>query len=229
MILTPLLSKVDPNRFVFEIPSAETINHIVVFLTGVTPFPEGLGATVHFLWPGKQEWQLLGMSVVVQVPPIPIVSHTHRSSRLSNTKPSAIFRLRGTAVPSQASAFSSTNAPTSHVTATLGILVEDLSSVEAQVAALHPVADATNANASPQSGTLALRNNQPQQLPDPVQLAIKVGRHLFNFLSSFSPGPNQAHGGLISADELGQALERWLRTFEAKLKNGGLGWLEAQD
>ena len=47
-------------KFAAQIPNAETVNHIVVFLTGAVPFQPGYGATVHFLWPGK-EWRLLGM------------------------------------------------------------------------------------------------------------------------------------------------------------------------
>ena len=58
-----------------EIIDAESVNHVVIFLTGAIPFPEGMGGAVYFSWPqpgGGQSWQLLGT--------------------ISNTKPSAIFR-----------------------------------------------------------------------------------------------------------------------------------------
>jgi hypothetical protein len=56
----------------------------VVFLLGTIPFDPGYAATVHFLWPGGENgWKLLGM--------------------LSNEKPSAIFRLRGTIISSSSS------------------------------------------------------------------------------------------------------------------------------
>ncbi|KAI8997842.1 hypothetical protein BDB01DRAFT_772641 [Pilobolus umbonatus] len=63
--------QVDVNKYVFELPDAASVNHIVVFL--LAPLDVGHAATVHLLWPNK-EWQLLG--------------------GLSNDKASAIFRLK---------------------------------------------------------------------------------------------------------------------------------------
>ncbi|CAH1787190.1 unnamed protein product [Owenia fusiformis] len=62
-------------RFVFNIPEADNINHVVVFMTGATPFPENMGGAVHFSWPGSDgsSWQLLG--------------------HITNQKPSAIFKI----------------------------------------------------------------------------------------------------------------------------------------
>ena len=72
------MTQVDETHAYFELISASTINHICVFLLGdgegpllyaivdgfsccvIVLFPEGYGATVHFLWPGKGS-QLLGM------------------------------------------------------------------------------------------------------------------------------------------------------------------------
>ncbi len=74
------LQQIDETHACFELPVAETINHICVFLLGtgawfnieqrqqlphstsctIVPFPEGYGATVHLFWPGKG-FQLLGM------------------------------------------------------------------------------------------------------------------------------------------------------------------------
>ena len=74
------LQQLDETHAAFELPQAETINHICVFLLGTgasptrsdvgnlltdrraVPFPEGYGASVHFFWPGKG-FQLLGMCV----------------------------------------------------------------------------------------------------------------------------------------------------------------------
>ena len=59
---------------------------------------------------------------------------------LRNTKPSAIFKLRGTAIPSKSSgtgnAFTAGSAPPSGVTASLGISIETDDVVDAQMAAL---------------------------------------------------------------------------------------------
>jgi hypothetical protein len=49
------------NKYIFELPDAASINHIVVFLLGTVPFDSGYAATVHFLWPGSEgNWKLLG-------------------------------------------------------------------------------------------------------------------------------------------------------------------------
>ena len=43
--------QISENQVVFNIQEADNINHIVVFMTGQTPFPDGLGGagTVNFL------------------------------------------------------------------------------------------------------------------------------------------------------------------------------------
>lgn len=59
-----------------NIPEADSLNHIVVFLTGNMPLPVGQAGAVYFSWPDPAEppsWILLGY--------------------ISNTKPSAIFKL----------------------------------------------------------------------------------------------------------------------------------------
>lgn len=79
-LLQTNLQQVDQTHALFEIPAAEKVNHVCVFLLGTgehlhlfvtlalslipdpVPFPEGYGATVHFFWPGKGT-QVLGMYV----------------------------------------------------------------------------------------------------------------------------------------------------------------------
>ncbi|KAF8497528.1 DUF775-domain-containing protein [Russula emetica] len=119
-LLQTNLQQIDETNAAFELPAAETINHVCVFLLGSVPFPDGYGATVHFFWPGKG-FQLLGM--------------------LSNEKPSAIFRLRGNFVSQSTSsqaAFFNPAQPTTGagVTAVLGISIEPLPRIFEQVNAL---------------------------------------------------------------------------------------------
>jgi len=68
----------EPAKFVFRVDEVAAVNHLTVFMTGVEPFPAGLGAAVYLGWPvgGELAWQLLGF--------------------LTNEKPSAIFRVSGT-------------------------------------------------------------------------------------------------------------------------------------
>ena len=37
------MQQVGETQFVFNVPDADSINHIVLFLTGTTPFPDGMG------------------------------------------------------------------------------------------------------------------------------------------------------------------------------------------
>ncbi|KAJ2711383.1 hypothetical protein H4R19_003272 [Coemansia spiralis] len=111
------LRQVDVNKYVFELPEVDSINHIVVFLLGTVPFEPGCAATVHLLWPNR-EWQCLGA--------------------LSNNKPSAIFRLKAAA---------GTQPVAPGAGAELGISIEPIQAVEQQIPppsqALVPAAQAT--------------------------------------------------------------------------------------
>lgn len=63
-------------RFLITITEADSINHAVVFLTGVSPLPVGTVGMVYWSWPdpaAPPNWQLLG--------------------HISNAKPSAIFKI----------------------------------------------------------------------------------------------------------------------------------------
>lgn len=63
-------------QFLVTIPEADTINHAVVFLTGLAPLPPGMAGMVYWSWPDPSappNWQLLG--------------------HISNSKPSAIFKI----------------------------------------------------------------------------------------------------------------------------------------
>ncbi|GJQ84330.1 hypothetical protein Trydic_g5268 [Trypoxylus dichotomus] len=68
--------QISETKFVTTILEADNVNHIVVFLTGVMPFPEGTAGQVYFSWPDPSappNWQLLG--------------------HISNNKPSVIFKI----------------------------------------------------------------------------------------------------------------------------------------
>ncbi|XP_068195149.1 protein Hikeshi [Antennarius striatus] len=70
--------QVASDKFVFNLPDYESLNHVVVFMLGTVPFPAGMGAAVYFSFPDPASgpvWQLLGF--------------------ISNDKPSAIFKISG--------------------------------------------------------------------------------------------------------------------------------------
>lgn len=68
--------EIAPNKYIIEIPEADNINHIVVFITGDTPVQLGMSGAVYFSWPDPNsppQFQYLGY--------------------ISNLKPSAIFKI----------------------------------------------------------------------------------------------------------------------------------------
>ncbi|BGO91485.1 hypothetical protein NBRC10512_003146 [Rhodotorula toruloides] len=192
-----------PERFAAQIQDAEQLNHITIFLTGQAPFPEGYGCTIHLDTPGKG-WQLIG--------------------GLTNAKPSAIFRLRNTFIPSSSS-FSASfapSAPTSSSTATLGILCEPLASVESQLSSLGQTA--LGAASNPANSTALVPAKPAGQGADPVALAGLVGKNLFNSVAGFAqPLPDGSQWIPLNT------VERWYRDFERKLKTAGVGFLLRSD
>ncbi|KAG9291379.1 hypothetical protein G9A89_003483 [Geosiphon pyriformis] len=193
------LQQIDTNKFVFELPDALTINHIVVFLLGTVPFEPGYAATVHFLWPGGEDgWKLLGM--------------------LSNEKPSAIFRLRGAIIPSGTSSTSSITSKLltegtsmdlnedafvpSQITATLGISIEPITVVETAISAI------------------TAQISYPPGGPDNLsQVAINILKNLYNYVTSFATtslplGFQNSHQSYIPL----KVFQDWYDGFVRKVK-----------
>ena len=135
-------------------------------------------------------------------------------ARLSNDKPSAMFRLRGTFTPGAnagPTAFAGGANPTvgGDVTAILGIAIEPLS----QIAPALP--DPGNAMGN---GAVVVAT----RAADPGHLAEQVVKHLLNFISSF------VGSGTVDMDTMVpmSAIVRWYEGFKTKLKNMGPGFLE---
>ncbi|KAK7057381.1 DUF775-domain-containing protein [Favolaschia claudopus] len=193
-LLQTNLQQVDETHALFELQNASAINHMCVFLLGTVFFPDGYGCTVHLYWPGRG-FQLLGS--------------------LSNDKPSAIFRLRGTFTSHQPastmhSALSSASAmqqDAANVTAILGFSVEPLADIVSQLANLSAVG-------KPES--LGIR--------DPLVLAERVVKNLFNYVAGFT-------GGAVSGDVAVPMtlIMKWYESFAAKVRNTGVGFLERGD
>ena len=154
-----------------------------------------------------------------------IFMHLHR---LSNEKPSAIFRLRGTFTPSNPNstitaaqnAFSvqslndqNTFQPQSQdVTAILGLSIEPLSDISMQVQTL------------PSS----LVKPGVDLIRDPTVLAERIVKHLFNYISSFT---GDGSGMMMSPQAVIPigVIAKWYETFLNKVRAGGVGFLERDE
>jgi hypothetical protein len=145
---------------------------------------------------------------------------------LSNEKPSAVFRLRGSYTPAQLQSHSTlssaaaigdpTLAAASDVTAILGIAIEPIQAVEAQINAIPPAQSTDN----------RLVKAGAQGLADPSVLAELIVKHMFTYLSSFVSDP-----GTLSPETVVplNIIKRWYDNFLTKIRSGGASFLENQD
>ena len=135
--------------------------------------------------------------------------------RLSNDKPSAIFRLKGTFAPQSTNAHAvftdafSGGSVDAGVTAQVGIAIEPLDRIAEQLAG--------------QQGALA----NPADTRAATLMAERVVRNLFNYLSSFVDGNPAA----ISPDVMVPMgmIAKWYENFVVKIRNQGVGFLERQE
>ncbi|XP_031640627.1 protein OPI10 homolog [Contarinia nasturtii] len=160
--------QVDEGKFLLNIPEADNINHIVIFLTDAIPV--GLAGAVYFSWPdpvAPPSWQFLGY--------------------ISNNKPSAIFKISTlkkldemetnglSAAMSQFNVFGAQ--PISH-TAQIGVSIEP----EATVTQLEPAT--TSPTNYIQFGQKMLENfinfvssfavTQAQMVPNPTETFVPL-------------------------------------------------------
>src|SRR6266446_3262601 len=143
------------------------------------------------------------------------LTHIRTTYRLSNEKPSAIFRLRGNFVSQSTSShavFSNPAQPTTGagVTAVLGISIEPLPQILEQV------------NALPSA--------MSKHIPGPsdgAALAEKIVKHLFNYISGFVSGS----GTSLSPESMVpmNLIARWYESFLSKIRAVGVGFLDRQE
>lgn len=120
--------QVSQAKYLFSLDDALSINHIVIFLTGVAPLPTGFAAAVYFGWPPYKEFKYLGF--------------------ISNEKPSAIFRLSGLTQEYQNGSIKEVEMKSEeNVVAQIGISIETSEVVNQIVAAKEAQAAATTASA----------------------------------------------------------------------------------
>lgn len=178
--------QITESQFLINIPEADNVNHVVVFLTGTVPFPDGMAGAVYFSWPDPNappNWQLLGY--------------------ISNTKPSAIFKISQLKKLDEMASNGTTNVfgsnlPISHI-AQIGV------SIEPEASLLQQTTATTSTDTYYQFGQKMIQN-------------------FFNFVSSFSvtqsqmvPNPSETFVPLST-------VQTWFTNFERRLQQNPNFW-----
>jgi len=182
--------QISETNCVAELTDADSVNHIVTFLTGQAPFPEGLGGAVYFAWPdltgaGAPNWHLLG--------------------HISNTKPSAIFRinkLKGSGQDVIPNTFLG-HKPVNHINALVGISLEPMAVLAGQTPA--PETEAINQSTF-------------------MQFSEKMLENLFNYASSFAMPPGDPR---FRPDEMYiplNSLQQWYTNYQRRLQQNPNFW-----
>jgi len=179
-----------PTNVVAEIRDADSVNHVVVFLTGAQPFPEGTGGAVYFCWPQPggtgQVWQLLGV--------------------ISNTKPSAIFRIgrlkKSDENENMTNSFVELGQTPRH-NAMVGISVEPLVVIEGQTPAVQSEASSVSYF---------------------MEFSQRMVENLFNYTSSFAMAPADTHSRPGESFVPLSSLQQWYSNFERRLQQNPYFW-----
>lgn len=192
------------NEYFLTLDDVQSINHLVVFLTGQVPFSDGYGGSIYFGWPtevGGVSWQLLGF--------------------INNTKPSAIFKITKAWIYMSSVSF-----------VNIVVLSHSLQVKPSEM--VTPFGQTTLASFASPSQTAALIGVQVEPLAEMVlktpasgtqastvetmtEFSQKMVENLFNFASSFAVDPRAS---MLTSGELyipSSALRQWYTTFQRRL------------
>ncbi|KIV99562.1 uncharacterized protein PV09_08740 [Verruconis gallopava] len=188
--------KISDTQIKFSIPSHPPFNHLVVFTLPGASLPVDAAAACYLQIAPSADFKLLGA--------------------LSNDKQSAIFKIRNTAVGTamhgigvvDEDVMTDGGAPGSNDAITLGISLEPIAQVEANLAAAKAAQGGTTTGQElVRAGTPIAA---PRQTINTKLLAQRIIQNAFNFLSSFSSG------GSNDAVPL-KSFEEWWKKFEKKI------------
>lgn len=209
--------QVGDSQFLINIPEADHINHIVVFLTGTMPLPLGMAGSVYFSWPDPNRppaWMLLGY--------------------ISNSKPSAIFKIsqmkqcaksdekdnNGTVVP-YSNVFGSQ--PISHI-AQIGVSIEP----EANVVQCTPSTVCCDwlryAKKTITASNQKRSSHQQQSAVSCMQFGQKMLENFFNYASSFATTQSQMQPNPSESFVPLSTLQNWYVNFERRLQQNPNFW-----
>ncbi|KAL3278483.1 hypothetical protein HHI36_013802 [Cryptolaemus montrouzieri] len=172
---------ISQTQFLTTITDADNINHVVVFLTGAIPFPEGTAGQVFFSWPDPNappNWQILG--------------------HISNSKPSAIFKISTLKKLHEMDTFSSTMFGQSNIchNAQIGISIEPLMNITEVPSPSNPQSHITFAQKMLENFmnfVLSYSVSQTNMVPDPTATYVPlstVQNWYTNFERRLAQNPN---------------------------------------
>ena len=203
------VQQANPNTFLLAVDGADSINHIVVFLTGQVPFSDGYGGSIYLGWPSLANagaanldgisWQLLGF--------------------ISNEKPSTIFKI-AKAKPHEVVANPFTGASHMAMDMSSGSFASSSALVGVSVEPLTEIAQKT-----PSVDTTA------STVGSFTEFSQKMLENFFNYASSFAASPeqiltqHQLRGGGANDSYIPFAtLQQWYTNFQRRLQTNPDFW-----
>ncbi len=223
--------QVDSSHVVAEVEDPESAHHLVVFLTGQQPFPEGMGGAVYMAWPQQQQQQQVGQQQ----------EHDWQFlGALSNDKPSAIFRISRPKAAQESSVVVN-GVQSSDLVARFGGLGNGAQQ-QPQQQQLKPPAQ-LGISMEPLSQLSGLSGRAPDAVDSEVRAAAavpafldfsrKMCESLFNYSASFAVTPEQIVAqrqqqmGGAGADATYvpfSTLRTWYANFERRLQQNPNFW-----
>lgn len=156
--------------------------------------------------------------------------------RITNAKPSAIFRLKGAIEGNGSTASNAGFATQMHngkAVASIGLLCEELATLEASAANLASSAVALQTSAASASSPSAVKlvifpihKVRKHMCLIILDKATSIAQNLYNYLSSFGQNANGPNGRIVGNYVEMSLIEQWLRNFESKTRASGTAWLE---
>jgi len=191
--------QVDQTHFVIDVHQPDAFNHVVVFLTGQTPFPDGMGGAVYMAWPPKDPllsaaqaaaWQFLGV--------------------VTNEKPSAIFKV------------SRLNSAKQHQQTPSGFHQQQMNASSAAAAQIGISVESSDTISG--LATSASTTTEATAVSSAQEFSQKVIESLFNYASSFALSADQARLRTSETFVPFSCIQQWYTNFERRLHQNPNFW-----
>ena len=194
---------ISPTQYAFAFPSAPALTHIVAFLLPGNTLPEGTLAGIYVQLPGTApDFNLLGSIGTDKQ------SAIFKVSELGSGAADGLKQANGV----MEEAMSDVEGPTTAGEVTIGISIEPVATITAQLEALQS------------SNSSALVASRSQQVPNPLStkvLAQRIIKNAFNFLASFAGSTGLGGPEVVPL----KSFQDWWTKFERRIESDP-GFLE---